>query len=347
MTITVKQHILRTASEIAMGRLMRAPDHPSDAGAPPAAAEQAAPAPAAEAAAPAALTTEQSLEVEFGQVDPPASADEGTDEAGVTEGDDPEGEGDEGDEGEKPKGKSAQERINEVTAARREAERKAADAERNAEYWRGVAEGKNQPPAEEGSKVDPEAEPDPANFEYGEADPKFIAETARFHARAEWNAQQQQAQLKTTLASMEAKWNTNIAKAVEAYPDFDAVVTKGADEQKWKCSPVVALGIKDSDVGADVAYHLATNVAESERIYGLPAIEQAREFGKLEGRFLAQAAAKAAPSAEAEPTVVKPTAAPTPPKGMARGAGGKFATPADTDDFSAFEKSADALLKTA
>ena len=28
--MTVKQHILRTASEIAMGRYMRAPDHPVD-----------------------------------------------------------------------------------------------------------------------------------------------------------------------------------------------------------------------------------------------------------------------------------------------------------------------------
>lgn len=341
MTITVRQHIMRTSSELAMGRLMRAPDHPSDSGS-SAEAAPAAPAEAARAAEP--ISAERAMEIEFGQVETPAPEAEGEakpEDAGVdgdVEGD--EGEGDA--EGDKPKGKTPQERINEVTAARREAERLAAEANRQAEYWRGVAEGKGQQPVDPNAPkvIDPEAEPDPVNYEFGEADAKFIGDTARYHARAEWKEQQERAELNTQVATMEANWQGQVAKAVETYPDFDTVVNKGADEGKWKCSPVIALGIKHSEHGADIAYELAKNPTEAERIWKLTPMEQAREFGRMEGKW----AAAAQSTAKADEAPVRPTGAPPPPKGGARGAGGKFVTSPDTDDFAAFEKMADATL---
>jgi hypothetical protein len=131
---------------------------------------------------------------------------------------------------------------------------------------------------------------------------------------------------------MEVKWSERVTSAAEKYPDFAEKVTKGADNNAWACPPVVALGIKASEYGPDVAYHLATNVEESRRIASMHPLEQAREFGRLEARF--ELAAKQ--TEQPKPKTV--TQAAPPPSVQARGAGGKFAVSADTEDFAAFDK---------
>jgi len=320
-----------TAVERSMGRFMRAPDeHPGGGEAAPAgeAATESNPNDMPGVEAPVEVQTDLAaeLEKEFGQVESPA-----TEETGE------QGEGDPAPEGDKPTEKpESQKRFDELTAKAREAEREAEDAKREAEYWRKKAEGEAKPKGEEEAPKDPDAKPDPANFEYGEADPLYHEAIARHAAREEFREQQKVAETKAQLAELDAKWKANVAKAVDKYPDFDEVVVKGGKEAKWACSPLMTLGISDSDVGADIAYHLATNPAEALRIYHMDPLGQAREFGRLEGRFM-NAGEKKEP-----PRVV--TKAPPPPSSLARGSGGKFATPADTDDFASFERSADAML---
>ena len=94
-------------------------------------------------------------------------------------------------------------------------------------------------------------------------------------------------------------------------------------------TPVMALAMKTSEQGPDVAYFLASNPGESERIAALSPLEQAREMGRLEGRYAYQET----------PSVRRVTNAPNPPTDLTRGGGGKFQTSADTDDFAAFDKS--------
>lgn len=320
-----------TAAELSKGRFMRAPDGHDDAGfaaSTPAPAEPAAPAPApALAAEPAeGEVTADSLEAEFGSGDgEPATPN--ADEVDPNP-DEP---------GKEPKGASVEERIAEITAKQREAERDGAEARRL------LAEATAKldalaPPAKGPDMGDPDAAPDPASYDYGEADPKFIADTARFHARQEFQLQQREAEMKVQFSDMEAKWQGEIAKpeVLEKYPDFQTKVVEAADAGSWDCSPLMAVGIKQSPVGADVAYHLASDPAEAARISRLSPIEQALEFGRIEGRFMH------APAPMEKKPNIDPKA-PTPPT-TARGAGGKFAVAADTEDFSAFEKTADAII---
>lgn len=321
--------VAMSPAERAQGRYMRNPDGHTDAAPAPAAAPEPSPAPAP--APEPELTTEQMLEQEFsGDSDPatPEPNNNGDPEPAPKP------------EEEKP-GASVEERMAEMTAARREAEREAAENRRIAEDYKRQLDALAPPPKDgKGNDRDPDAAPSPADYDFGEADPQFIADTATFHARAEYQRQAQAAELRGQISQLEANWQGAIAapEVVERYPDFQEKVVKAADEGKWDCSPLMSIGIKQSPVGADVAYHLATNPTEASRISRLTPIEQALEFGRIEGRFMNSPKAE-----EAKPT---PTAtnAPPPPAARARGAGGKFAVAADTEDFGAFEKSADAVL---
>lgn len=270
------------------------------------------------------LTDEQKLEKEFGE-DPPATE---TEPAPAGEAGEPtEGEGKPDDEGDQDEN-SVQKRINEATAKQREAERRASEAERTAESFRERLEKLEKG---ESAAPDPNAEPDPANYEFGEADAKFIADTATFHAKTAFREEAEAARVAAEYAQLDAKWQGEVAKAVETYPDFNEVVIEGADNNTWAASEVIALGLRDSEVGTDIAYHLAKNPDESKKIYKMHPLLQARKFGELEGRFLAERAAKAPPPPP------KPSSAPKPPSNLARGAGGRFETPDDTDDFASFD----------
>ncbi len=227
----------------------------------------------------------------------------------------PEGDAEpEAEEQPRRKSKSIQERFDEVTAARRE-------AEREADYWRGVAEGRIKPepakPDQAPAKRDLNPGPDPADFEYGEADPKFIAAVARHEAKLEFEAQREHDRIESEMAQLEKGWTDRKAEAIEKYPDFEEKVTRTAARGEWPCPPVIALGIKQSEVGHHVAYHLASNLDEAIRIAELPDILQAREFGRLEARFMAQQ--EAGPEPEK-----KLSTAPPPPQTRARGSGGQF-----------------------
>lgn len=352
MTIMNIRRFKMTASEIAMGRYMRAPDHSGGEGGAPSGGESSS---GDNSGSDDSSSSEAALEREFQDPndagasddddgadgeDRGSSASDGEDD-GASEDDDgddadEDGEGDEEEGEEEPKSKNRnQKRIDTLTTAARESERKAAEATRQAEYWRNKAEGLPAEPAPGEDGKDPNAAPDPADFEFGEADSKFIAALAKHEAKMEMRQEGERARVTAELNTLEAKYQSGVTKALEKYPDYDEVVTKGAEANAWKCPPVIALGIRASDVGHDIAYHLATNTGEADRIAGLSNIEQAREFGRLEGRF--EYKAERAKKAAETPNVKKPSSAPKPPKAQ-RAKGGRFAVKPDTDDFAQFDK---------
>lgn len=185
-----------------------------------------------------------------------------------------------------------QDRIDELTRARREAEREAA-------YWRQRATPTQEPT--------PPAKPSADQFkDYGEfvealadwkADQKVSgalkardADTAR---TAEQRVQETKAQ---TFAERQATAKTTIA-------DYDAVVS-AADV------PIAAhLGeaILDSDRGPELVYHLAKNPAEAARLSALSPMAAARELGRLEATLGQPSAPPAKPVTKA-PAPMKPTA---------------------------------------
>lgn len=311
------------------------------------------------------LTAEQQMEKEFHDPnDEPESGDEGDDgeggdDSGADGGDEGgDGEGaDNGDEsgqqgeeeGDQPPKKTGrmQERFDELTSQSR-------NHEREAEKWKaeaiklGYVEGANQPELPD--------EPDPEKYPYGEHDPDYLRDKGKYDAKVEMIQEQASARFKAEASALDAKWTKNLAEKAEAYPDFDEVVVKGA--ANWACPPVVAIAIKDSDVGPDIAYQLAKDPAEALRVSKLSPLEQAREFGRKESDFksskriseLEAEVAKLKGKTEDANGKPKPPArivskAPEPPRRRVSGGGARSETPADTDDFAAFERMADKKIE--
>lgn len=227
-------------------------------------------------------------------------------------GDDAAAEAGEGEAQAKPK-KTAQERIDELTRARRE-------AEREAEHWRTLAMQTRQPEAKpEPPKGD--AEPDPSQYEYGESDLRYVKDLARYEARQEFRKQAEEEAAARHARELEQGYAQRERAAAEKYDDFERTVYRS----QWDCTPVMADAIKSSEAGPEVAYHLAKNPTEARRIAALSPIAQVRELTRLEVKLTAQ------------PQPRTTTSAPEPAP-QARGAGGKFAVSPDTNDFAAFEK---------
>jgi hypothetical protein len=215
---------------------------------------------------------------------------------------------------------TAQERINELTAARRE-------AERDRDFYREQAlrNGNGQQPAQEAQQPQPQEASRPHrddysdDFEYIEALTDWKAEQAaeRLTAHA-----RQQDQARTTRQTFETR------KA--------ALFPQGEPEglQQFLRIPQLPVAVieivGESDIGPKIADHLGANPAELRRLEGMSPIQQARELTRLEHRLT--------PPARATPKTV--TDAPEPPP-QARGAGGRFGVAPDTTDFAAFEKLAD------
>lgn len=363
-----------TPLERAHGRYMRAPDHPGgDGGQGGSDGGDAGGGDADGGDNGGELSTEQKLAQEFGddqaedgaetgdgegEEDLGSSGDDdsgdGDDDDGSDDGDD---DGDDGDDsGDEDDGASDDNRSQKPkvdAAAVAEATRRAEEAQREADKWRRIAEGAPAEPeaVAEGEK-DPNAEPVPADFEFGKADPEYIAAHAEWRAVNRMREEGRLAAIRSTINQLEADYQGRVPAALEKYADYHDVVTKGAegDNPAWACPPLVSVGIRSSTVGTDIAYHLAKNPEESRRIAALDPLEQAREFGKLEGRFLyeAERASKQQKSGDnpggqqkqqqQKQPPSKQSAAPKPPKRQTRGSGGRYKVPADTDDFSAFDK---------
>jgi hypothetical protein len=257
-------------------------------------------------------------------------------------------------EGAQPKPQSAQERINEITRARREAERRAEAAERRAQELEaqlsdpGRAPAAADPAAPAGKPTDTVSgdlkEPNPEDFDYGELDPRYIAAVVR-HETLKVNAEIREAARKERETQTAAeqhraareRFEAQATVGAEKYADYHEKVVEGAEKGEWPLSAELGMLLVESEVGDEIAYHLATNPEEAIRVFHLSPVQQAREFGRLEAKFSA-----AGPAATgATPKVDPPAKAPKAPFPVlpARGAGGQFQATAQSEDFAAFEAS--------
>jgi hypothetical protein len=218
-------------------------------------------------------------------------------------------------EGEKPKPKqTAQDRIDELTKARRE-------AERDAEYWKAKATQTDKP-AEAKPEPKEDAEPDPAEYEFGETDPRFIKALGAYAAEQKFNELSAKAERQNQARTVEQSWTERQQAFAKDKPDYFEVL-----DRQWDCSEPMAEAIRTSEKGAEVAYHLASNPEEARRIAGLNPLAAIREIGRLEARFDTKASAPPVTASDAPP----------PPQQL-RGNGGRFKVDPGTDSFADFEK---------
>lgn len=130
---------------------------------------------------------------------------------------------------------------------------------------------------------------------------------------------------------LQTKINSKIEEGKKAYKDFDEKVVKGIEKDAWPLSETGAHFLADSDVGADMAYYLATNVNEAKEIAGLTPLAQAKRLTKLEDKITAEVAEK-------RKKAKRGSNAPEPIREKARGGGRAETNRFDSEDFEAVEK---------
>lgn len=249
----------------------------------------------------------------------------------------------------KPKKKTVQERFNEITAERSEAERLAvaekarADAA-EAELAR-LKAGVKEPEQKVSTPVVTEGEPRPdevnadgeLKYPLGEFDPNYVRDLARFTFRQERQAaetERQQAdaqrQAEEAKAALNAQWQAKVEAVKETIPDIreaGVVLDEAFDSIDPQYGEYLATTIMTMDHGPEVLYYLANNIEIAKQIANAGPLNATLALGELQAQFKSKD--KPAP---------KITAAPEPPSARARGTGGKFDVADDTDNLDAFEK---------
>ena len=156
----------------------------------------------------------------------------------------------------------------------------------------------------------PAGEPRLEQFDY---DPEKYAaakaEYAKSQVAKEIEAKRQEESNKAEIERLNSTWEEKADLGAEKFPDWA--------EKVGTIQPVNPLSAAIMESEPDVAYHLATNPKELERIAALPVLSQIREIGKLELKLLSKPAEAKAPSKAPAPispltgTVPKTTDAPS------------------------------------
>lgn len=248
----------------------------------------------------------------------------------------------------KPQKKSRfQERIDEITAARKEAERREQAALDRIAALEAKLTPKDPEPTPTQKASDGPAPPDPlavddsgeSIYPLGEFDPQYIVDLAEFRvdqkiAQREQEAEQakQAAKAQEAQAELEASWEKQVSSALERYPDFS---TKGDElgaifsDLDPNYGQYLASTLMSMDNGADVLYHLANNPDEAKQIVASGAQRATVALGRLEAQF----------SKSGTPTPPRKTTSAPPPPPTNRGASAaKGRVAPDTDDLDAFAK---------
>jgi hypothetical protein len=285
---------------------------------------------------------------------------EGDADLGEDENDPPASEDDDEDEVEeetppaKKKRHSAQERINELTAKAREAEREANALRQRLETLEASVQ-KKEPKSEETplremlsadapnpDKLGEDGEP---IYPLGEFDPVYIRDLTRFtidqetkRAREEAKVEEQKerdAQIQKQIADT---WIEKVDEAEKEIPDLREKM-KDLTETFADLDPgygqYLASTIMISELGPQIMNYLSENIGEAQKIVASGPAAATLAIGRLEAKL------EKAPSSieQAEPKRNKKVSeAPQPPESRTRGNGSKFTVSADTDDLDAFER---------
>lgn len=273
-------------------------------------------------------------------------ADEGDDEDDEDDGDNEEV--DEKPDSEKleskPKKNRFQERIDELTNARREAERKAAALE---ERLAKLEQNTNPEPTpnkveteDQGPSPDDKNEDGSDKYPLGEFDASYIRDLTKHTLEQERKAikvreaqEAEQRNLDQQRAELQTSWENKLGPAKERYPDFQEKgqqllsTFESIDRGYGEYLEATIMGM---DHGPDVLYYLSNNVDEAKAIVSAGAVKATIALGKLEAKFAFAEEEKQ----KARPKVSK---APTPPPHVNKGsAAAKVEIDDDTDDLDAF-----------
>lgn len=201
----------------------------------------------------------------------------------------------------------AQPRIDELTRARRE-------AEREAQYWRTRAQTREAQDSAKAAPTKPTPDKFTDNTEYLEALTDFKASEK---VSVELQKDREERAKEAAAERNRKAWAESSAKARELHKDYDEVLSAS----DVGISDNLRKALDDSDDRAGLAYHLSKNPAIAERLNGLSETGAAREIGRLEAQLAKAPEAKVEPVEEEvkETPVRKTSAAPPPAKPVPSG----------------------------
>ncbi len=206
----------------------------------------------------------------------------------------------------KPKG-GFQRRIDKLTRA-------AADKEREAEYWR--QEALRTKPTE--TTTEPKGKPQETDFQthadFLEALTDWKVDSRLKVAETKQNEEKARNYQQTA----EQKYRERLQEFRAETPDFDEVM----EEATIDVGKAVLAEIRDHEHGPALAYFLAQNLDEAERLSKLNPLALAREVGRLESRFTTTPSIKTA-------TVSK---APRPPTPVSKSSSASSKDPSEITD---------------
>jgi hypothetical protein len=182
---------------------------------------------------------------------------------------------DEAEEAEKPKDK-LEKRFSKISKQRDEAN---ARAEQLESRLRDLEARANPQPIAQTANVDDKPQASQFNdaFEYAEA----LAEWSAEKALRDRDIAESQRKADEERNKVIENWNQKVAKAKSSMPDFDEIVASSTTV----VSDAVRDAIIESDVGAQILYHLASDDEYAESLSKMPAIKALKEIGRLEARF--------------------------------------------------------------
>jgi hypothetical protein len=239
---------------------------------------------------------------------------------------------------EKPKKVNrVQERINELTARAREAERALAALQ-------AAQAPKQDEPAKAPTALVPDTtgpDPDALNadgtekYPLGEFDPEYIRDMARHTIETEWARKEQEAaeqnqrqQLEQARAEIQNQWAERLAPALEQHEDFldkTMELESAFDGLDPQYSDYLVQTIKSLDHGPEVLYYFANNLEEARKFVQSGPLNATLALGEINAMFKGT-------TRKAEPKVSK---APPPPQ-VNKGSKTRVAVTPDTDDLDAF-----------
>jgi hypothetical protein len=182
-------------------------------------------------------------------------------------------------EAEQPKKKTAQERISELAKKRKDAEAKAEAAERR------IAEMEEQLRAVQSRQVLEEA-PKPKKED-------FASDELYIEALTDWKAkeairqreiQERQERFKEEFEAIETAHNKRMEKAMKEIDDFKDVV----EASTVKVPDALVAEIKDSRVGPELIYYLASHPKEAARIFAQRPGKALRDLLDLERDLMSE-----------------------------------------------------------
>jgi len=240
----------------------------------------------------------------------------------------------------KPVKKTAKDRIRELNAKLRETERRLAEKE-------AAQVPKQEPKPEPTPVVVPDVpagpQPDELNadgtekYPLGVFDPSYISDLTRHTLIVERQQllarearEAEQNKVVAARQQLQSEWNQKLDPARERYPDFqeksETLINSfsGLDPNYGE---YLSTTLMSMDYGTDVLYYLSNNPDEAKRIINLGARKATLALGRIENKFVEEAAEKA----RARPRVSK---APEPPKVINKGATATL--PDDEDDLDIF-----------